>query len=840
MDLIEALTPPPKAPEGTKARLAELRRLIDEAITVTIPLVTDNGSPLRRDPSQLSVSIDPTQTTATVRHWEKGHAPLVRDIALSAEALAAAKVPVDREKRVIMTEPITLDRGVPATIRLLTPDGRPLAGAWAFVRARPREAKDSDLRWDEAPWLPDGIEADDQGRLRIENISDAFAVVVQVWAPGFLPAARVFEFSADNRPATWTLVPALPVQGRVVDGRTREPIAGARLELSGVFSESDTPRSGWDRLANSRPTLTDAAGRFTLSSIHPEWRGTATVKREGYADLNLGDLAKLAASANTRQPGTAAEYVMRRGHRLAGHLRVPSGFLRDLNLFIIEAEYDEPAPAPPGHRQPVGRLHFWKKAAKTHPLISIDRPEFDPEATDIPFVFPNLPEGRLRLRVFFSTHKLFAETHIDLASDRNDAELTVPAMGNVEVSLVSPAGDVLPVRGRLGYYRTAGKPRGPFASGASSRDQTMPVIAGRATTLLFGESDKQKIVFVDQYLTGYRFIRPPRHGGRSSSQTFDLPANGSPLRISIPVEPAGAFRVRILDDNGHPPPDGEGKVAYQFLGPEYSTSSDDSAPYRQLLFSPVPIRGEYELIVSQGTRIATTGKVTLTPENPVVERVLQFAPGVRFEGKILDAEGRPIAGGKIRLGHQYLAPQPTMLIGSGEQTTGPNGEFAFDGINFDLPNPWWLETLPEADGPPAMPRHRISIDANTANPFTIKLPAVHTTSGRLLDHETGRPVSGIEVAVWLRPGISAEGRPAGWTRHRQSAKPATDANGVFHFSNLIAGAYELHVSTGRIITERLEVKAPPPSTDERKWIDLLRVPETTEEPNVFWHLPTTK
>lgn len=844
MSLIEAITPPrEESPaDGLGESLARLQRLENEAITVTAPLVNSDGTPVTRkpgtaEPTRCTISIDASQSVARFNHWEKGYAPLALDVPLPETALTTAKASTEREKRVVTIDPIALNRGKPATLQLRSPDGHPLAGALTTVRARPREGKDSDLPWDQALWLPGLIEANAQGVITIENLSGEFSVLIRVFVPGFHPAVRVFENLSDGQPITWTLEPATPVQGRVVDAHTGEPLADTLVEFSRLSPKSGEAMFGWDELANAHPARTDADGRFVLKSIHPEWRGAAILKRHGYADFPLGDFSKLTEPNSAQPPQPAEAYAMRRGHRLAGHLRVPAGFLRDLKLFVIEAEYVETGPAQPGHRQRAGSLQFWKKSGRTYPVAFIDRLEFDPEATDIPFVFPNLGEGRLRLKVFFSTHRLFAETQIDLTADRNDAELTVPAMGYVEVSLVSPTGEVLPVRGQLGYYRTDGRARGPFAFGLSSGDHTAPVISGRTTVALFGEENKRKIIFVDQQLTGYRFVREARHGGPLSSKTFDLPTDGAPLRVAIPVEPAGAFRVRILEDNGQPAPEGEGEVNYHFLGPDFSQSGSARSPYSRLLFSPVALDAEYELVVSRGHRITTTSKVTLTSDNPAVESSLRFASGVRVSGQVLDATGKSVAGAKIRLGYQYIKPQPTMLIPAGEQITGPNGEFVFEGVNLDMPNPWWLETVPEKNGPPELPRHLVSIDAPS---ITLQLPAVHATRGQLLDHETGSPVSGIEVAVWLRPRISSEGRPAGWTQLRQGAVEKTNTEGVFHFKNLTAGVYEFRIDSGEIVTSREQVKAPHTPNDTRKWPDLLQVPETKETPNVFWYRSTEK
>ncbi len=843
MAMIEAMGPPspPFDTTDTKDLLASIRRREAEAIRVFVELLDTDGAPVRRDPktaetARFATSISPADTSFVFRHWETGYAPDIREIALPESGLAAARDAADREARVVTAPPIMLEKGAAVAARLQGPDGRPLKSAVAAVRARPREGQGADLSWRDAMWMPGLIEADSEGRIVVENITERFDVLMQVWAPGFLPSERIFENPAGNEDALWSLTPSPLLRGRVVDERTREPLVGVQVKFAGLYPPSEQHPFRWDQLANIGETISDTAGYFTLPSLPVGWQGGAILKRDGYADLPLGNLARSGGTGTEAGPDTAREYAMQPGHRLAGHVRVPAGFFRDQELFTIEAIYDETHAVNSRSRPRSHTIYFWKKQNWPASFAPVGRNEFDPEASAIPFAFPNLPEGRFRLRAFFSAHQLFAETHIDLTSDQAGAELTIPATNGIEVSLVLPSGEAAPVRGRLGYYQTDGTARNRFGFGALSGDSTLPIVAGQAAGILYGDRNMRQVVFVDQFLVGYRFARKSGVRGHLASRAFDLPENGSPLRVKIPVEPAGAFRVRLLEDDGQLAPDGEGEVAYRFLGPEYSQGGGARAPYANLLFTPLPLQGECELVVQRGHRIATTGKVALTPETPAIEHVLRFPPGTRVAGRILDAEGRPVAGGKVRLGYQYLQPQPTMLLEAAQRLTGPEGEFSFEGINLDLPNPWWVETVPAPDGPPTMPRHRIPLDKGAAQAVEFRLPEVHETAGRLLDHETNQPLAGItvEALVWIRSvNPPTTDRPK-WTNLRQPAVAETDADGVFRFRNLPAGPYALRLSSGEVVTKRDEVKTSQADDDKRPWIDLFQVPENAGGPNIFW------
>jgi hypothetical protein len=840
MILIEAAAPPPESSpfDAMEAGWHSLIRVQDESIGVAAAVLDADGRPINRSApgddasNRLLTHIQPSDTSFSFRHWEKGHAPFFQKIAVPGSLILKAATAVEKDARVVELPPVTLERGVPGFFRLLTPDGRPVTNAVVQLMARPREGDGADLEWNSALGFASFVESDADGRVSVENISGNFAVQATVWADGFLPARRVFENLADGETPDWSLAPVSLVKGLVIDARTRAAIPGARLEFSHIATPEGDGLFSWESLANSRKTTTDENGLFLLPRLPAGWRGSATLKREGFADLSLGDLTQ----ADDLPQDAVREHAMKRGHRLAGQLRVPPGFLRDTKLFFIEA-FPDSDPAPGAYPQSIARVAFQKRRQQIDGFVQTGVNHFDSETTELPFVFPNLPEGRVVLKAFFSEHRLSIKTSVDLAADRDDAALVATRSDDIEISLVSSEGTPTKARGRLGYYLTDGGRRGPFAFGALPGDRTLPITTGIASGGLVGVLPKHQVVFVDKYLVGYRFRGESRDGGGTSTRTFDLPADGSPLRASIEVEPAGAFRVRLAKDDT---PTEADQVEYWFSTPEYSTGGS-RIPDSGFWASPLPLSGEYELSVRRGRRIASTGKVTLTPDEPVFDQVLRFPAGTRITGRLLDAAGRPVSGGKIRAGYQYVEPQPSMLMEAAECFTGADGEFALENINFDLPNPWWLETVPEPDGPPLMPRHRLPLKGDPKSEIELRLPAVHETSGLLLDHETGRPVAGVtvEALVWVRAVAPPADRPK-WTNLRQPAVAETDNQGVFIFRNLPEGPYELRLSSGEIITRRDQIKAPQSANDNRAWIDLLQVPETAAGPNVFWCRGVTK
>ena len=406
--------------------------------------------------------------------------------------------------------------------------------------------------------------------------------------------------------------------------------------------------------------------------------------------------------------------------------------------------------------------------------------------------------------------------------------------GRIEVVFTDEQGSPMPLNGWLSYETNDGKPQGCLRISLSSG--ITPVSEGRASIILRGK--ERRVVLYSEGLPGYAFAKKDRFGRKDTFAALSLPEGETSVRATIPLEPAGAMRWRIVDEAGHPETQ---QVKYWLYTPTYSTWSEMGPTDRRLLIRPARFNESYRLVVQKGARFADSSPPCLTPDEPVADLVIAFNPGKTVAGRLIDAGGRPVAGASLRLAYQIMEPQPTMLEAVAEVVTRDDGGFLFESINLDMPNRYWL-VFASPDGAGVhrtLPMHRIAIDARTPLPVEMWLPPVHVARGRLLDVGTGKPIVGVRVWALMHEQFSKTGRPNWLPVFEVPATGPTDENGGFQFTNLPAGVYDFKLSAGRLALNGSEVSAEGGArvageTD----IDLLRVPHPVgNEPAVFWVRP---
>jgi len=163
-------------------------------------------------------------------------------------------------------------------------------------------------------------------------------------------------------------------------------------------------------------------------------------------------------------------------------------------------------------------------------------------------------------------------------------------------------------------------------------------------------------------------------------------------------------------------------------------------------------------------------------------------PSVRISGTVRESEtGLPIGGARVllQLGRNSIRPD---LVAAGQPgtmsaITTPDGSFSFDEVP---PGPCSVNATAEGYIPgPDLPKW-----LSVRKPMTVELrlikPAV--ISGRLVDSETKKPVSGIRVTAWK----------ASYTLGQQTLAPVfnevtSDKDGAFRLEKLIPGPYFLEM-----------------------------------------------
>ena len=236
--------------------------------------------------------------------------------------------------------------------RLLTPSGLPAADVRVTVNGfhndRTQEGmfvgltpKDDEIL---ACWLqPRTTDAD--GRFTLEGVPQGTYASLTFWHPEYAvdevtvnttvdgsltPGLRAFEITPVKPTFTHTLEPARPVQGRVTDKETGQPLAGLAVEMipmrshGGMPFRARTDGSGGFRISGhggARSYITSVyppadSGYLTASNTDSNWPLGAKFLEKNFA-LEKGRIVRgQVIDADTKQPiaGTAVVYQPKRGN----------------------------------------------------------------------------------------------------------------------------------------------------------------------------------------------------------------------------------------------------------------------------------------------------------------------------------------------------------------------------------------------------------------------------------------------------------------------------------------------------------------------------------------------
>lgn len=287
--------------------------------------------------------------------------------------------------------------------------------------------------------------------------------------------------------------------------------------------------------------------------------------------------------------------------------------------------------------------------------------------------------------------------------------------GRVELSLTDRQGAVLAVDGWLSFETDDGKEYGCFPMSLGSG--IAPVRGGRASVALRGA--ERRVTFRSEGLPGYAFASKDAMGRIETRLTRTLPQGESELRVSVPLEPAGAIRWRVLDEAGNPE---AARVEYSLSIGDYGEGGSSTPPFGRLLIRPARFYESHRLILRKGSRLVIGDAPLLTSDVPVCDQTIAFVQGETVSGRVLDSFGHPAAAILVELGYQTSGnPNYTDKAASG--FTDAEGNFVFEGINFSLPNSYWLSfgSTGTPIGGMAPSVHRVVVP-RTSRPLEIRLP----------------------------------------------------------------------------------------------------------------------
>ncbi|MFO0808338.1 MAG: carboxypeptidase regulatory-like domain-containing protein [Gemmataceae bacterium] len=729
------------------------------------------------------------------RPW-LAHAATVGGIVLTA-VIAGAQPPVDAKGTAVQrtAEPVATDG---PTIRIagvvVTPDGQPVGGATVVLRAKTggrfyamgvKHNRDVLAR----------TTADAAGRFTFDGIGipPRLEEIIESLIRG-QGGAELLAW-ADGRALAWTDVKGLtnaervrlalpaesPVTGVVRDA-TGKGVPGARVHVSGATratadADAFMQQPGDVNFVSSEVTAwdatTDAAGRFALHHLPPDYRFHVGIRGDGLAWKSAYiDTAATAGATEMRvSGGGGGTYPVLRSPlsvdlkpqrfvtvKVLDHAGRPvtDGGVQAIDSQRHGAGQDEMnarGECRIAAREP-GRYQFIYGADPLNPRVGSSTSADIAAGTDSPVVEIRLPEptwltGRV---VDADTGKGVAGAYVSFAQKISDGPHAMAVSG--------PGGEfripTVPGRGMLSVVR--------------------PVFGYHAPYLQYLRAEK------------------PTPG-----LAIDIPQSGEPAAVTLPLPRGLGIRGMVRDAAGK-----------AVAGAAVQLQNDDS-PYRKAAtttdkdgrFVVAGVAPHVKSIVTvQAGGGAAQAVVDAAPDQPWdktrwqdVELTLE--PGVTLVGRVLH-KGQPVAGVTMKLmkssGPVAIGPGSggTRFSECAEATTDALGRYRVSGLKAG-DNYYFIITAPNGMADPDWHHQMPYSQAVREGKAEIALPDVNLTTrgqslrGVVVDPK-GKPVAGVTVNARLVSGQNLSRRNSGpppWT--------TTDAQGRFALTQLPDQPLELMI-----------------------------------------------
>lgn len=183
------------------------------------------------------------------------------------------------------------------------------------------------------------------------------------------------------------------------------------------------------------------------------------------------------------------------------------------------------------------------------------------------------------------------------------------------------------------------------------------------------------------------------------------------------------------------------------------------------------------------------------------EILIQLEPAARIEGRVVDANGAPVAGADVvqsieHLGGWFLSD----AFPPSRDTTDAQGWFVLDWIGTGARE---LNAWDEAHRELGRARATVECRAGETAHCELRLDRGPTISGRVVDDQ-GQPLVNWYVGA----------QPSSWMDQWYPRSAHSDAEGRFLLANLGPGSHDLSVRTPNLSAVRLTLKAVAPGTND--------------------------
>lgn len=646
---------------------------------------------------------------------------------------------------------IVLEKGFKGQIKIIDDSGQPVAGA---------HLKGGYLYFPGSYSYTIEITSDSDGIATIEHTSSQ-TMAMQMSVDGYEHDTRKDIRLRPDKPVLWQLKSSAETSGIVLSNKTGKPVAAAQVRLLALIGGGSIGSHSYGRNGSPMLATTDDKGTFTLNTLRKDSRYILSVEAP-----NHGHRILYYVMAGQKDLQVYLPEELRITGRIIGpleQLRQRDG--KPVISYTSGLRFDDE-----GH---------WDVSKYANVEIRDGVGYF--ELTDLWGNKVNIGSGSYRKRVDIGDEET-EEVIIDLSDKLTDAgkeykSRTLIFKFDYPEGMPPPQGTI-----RVHYID-------PDHAENTYKSKILAIDNGVVTLDI---PTPGKIGYEKKELLGYWF---------AEKREIKVPYADDPFVVTIPVIPAGSIYGEVFERDGgkasnvlvsvveiEKSPLKEGSLRVR--GKNSAGPSDADAKF---ILSPLPLDGTYVVVARQGESTVVSEPIKLDERKPIWEINLNLVEGVDLEGKIVGAEGEPIAGIMFRLSYQH---KHHGFGGRKRYTDDSKGRFIIEHVNPDLPGYYQIEIDSNRDYRPV----RIKLD-DLSKPVTIRLEKGHIVSGVVIDDATGWPVPGVEV--YALPEDYSKPEPTG----HLDAEEKTDEHGQFRFSNMAKRKYRLGVRSANLANPRTSVTA---------------------------------
>ena len=624
---------------------------------------------------------------------------------------------------------LMLDVGDNSSIRFVDETGQPVEGV-KIERATMWDATHSSgMGNDELV----GLISDADGVVQLEHVGGA-AIEFTAVVPGFEYDRYEFEPAASEM-TEWVLKRTAAFTGTLVSAETNQPVQDAALYLvhrGEPFSHTDDPRDSYldhlrGKTGRTPDAVTNEAGEFTLHSLRHDTRYIFMAMHKDYQPVMIDGIAP---GANLESINMEAPLVVR--GQLKGDLsKLPKNY---------------------------GRSDRYVKYRNTL-KINQDSGSFGYDsgfrcdvAEDGSFEITQLFPGSVRLSIPNNAIELsIKESITDLVIDM-DKPAPVPTEHRpLQVKLVAEQGQPLKGTVRLDWS----VPKEIEVVGLRHGSQEFEASNGE---LEWSAPPGAVLYFRGDLLVG---------SWTETNKLGTIEAGDDEALFEVPLQQAGVFTGRIMSSDGSSMTNVN--VSVDRIDKRHHFHEDQDVDHPDGLFAvgPLPLGPEHTyrafLFSKTSWQVAFVDDFRLTKADPVYEQDVLFPKSVTVTGRVVNENGKPIAGARLR---------QTWSIRNSSRTHGPTiktddeGRFSVMVSASEVEGSFSVEIKPTEGTTGTTFRMTPADVAANPNLGDIVLKSGFTVRGRVVD-ESGNPVSKVHVHIQPKDFKTADYR-AGVTEQVES------------------------------------------------------------------------